>query len=66
LGLGAYGGDELVSLTVMVYGLDYLLEANGEEQTEGDGGDVDEEVAPRAGGVVGGVNVVHQGRSEGF
>jgi hypothetical protein len=34
--------------------LDGLLEANGDEEAEDDGGDVDEEVAPRGGGVVGG------------
>ncbi len=38
---------------------DRLFEADGDEQTEDDGGDVDKEVAPGAGGVVGGVDVEH-------
>jgi hypothetical protein len=43
----------------MVKVLDGLLEANGDEQAEDDGGDVDEEVSPGAGGVMGGVDVEH-------
>jgi hypothetical protein len=39
--------------------LDGLFEADGDEESEDDGGDVDEEVAPGAGGVVGWVDVEH-------
>jgi hypothetical protein len=38
-----------------------LFEAYGDEEAEDDGGDVDEEVAPGAGGVVGWVDVEHGG-----
>jgi hypothetical protein len=43
----------------IVHGFDGLFEADGDEQAEDDGGDVDEEVAPGAGGVVSGVDVEH-------
>jgi hypothetical protein len=44
---------------VMVDGLDALLETDGNEEADADGGDVDEEVAPGVGGMVGWVNVQH-------
>jgi hypothetical protein len=44
---------ELLALVVMMDRLNGLLEADGDEQTDDDGGDVDEEVAPGVGGVVG-------------
>lgn len=43
----------------VVEGFDGLLEADGDEQAEDDGGHVDEEVAPCGDGVVGRVNVEH-------
>jgi hypothetical protein len=39
--------------------LDGLFEADGDEQADDDGGDVDEEVAPGVGGLVGRVDVEH-------
>jgi hypothetical protein len=49
----------LVREMTVVEVLDGLLEADGDEESEDDGGDVDEEVAPSGGGVVGGVDVEH-------
>ena len=49
----------VVKLLPVVEVLDGLFEADGDEQAEDDGGDVDEEVAPGAGGVVGRVDVEH-------
>jgi hypothetical protein len=40
-------------------GLDRLLQADGDEQADDDGGDVDEEVFPGVGGLVGRVDVEH-------
>jgi hypothetical protein len=40
---------------------DRLFDADGDEEAEDDGGDVDEEVAPGGGGVVCGVDVEHGG-----
>jgi hypothetical protein len=60
----AVGEDALshvVELMAVVEVLDGLFEAYGDEEAEDDGGDVDEEVAPGAGGVVGGVDVEHGG-----
>jgi hypothetical protein len=48
-----------LSLVAMVEVLDCLLEADGDEQANTDGGDVDEEVAPGVGGGVGRVDVEH-------
>ena len=48
-----------MQLMAMVEELDCLFEADGDEQTDDDGGDVDEEVAPGVGGVVGWVDVEH-------
>jgi hypothetical protein len=44
----------------MVDELDGLLEADGDEQADDDGGDVDEEVFPGVGGFVGRVYVEHR------
>jgi len=54
-------GFKLVQLMTMMDPLYCLFEANGDQQTDTDGDDVDEEVAPGAGGVVGGVDVEHGG-----
>jgi hypothetical protein len=48
---------ELVALVTVVDGFDSLLETDSDEQAEDDGCDVDEEVAPCGGGMVGGVDV---------
>jgi hypothetical protein len=50
---------ELVALMVVMNSFDGLFEANGDEQTNADSGDVDEEVLPGGGGVVGRVDVEH-------
>ena len=52
---------EILALMVMVDGFDALLEADGDEQADADGGDVDEEVAPGVSGLVGRVDVEHWG-----
>ena len=51
----------LGDLVAVVDVLDGLLEAYGDEEAENDGGDVDEEIAPGAGGVVWWVDVEHRG-----
>ena len=51
----------LLQLMVVVDELDGLLEADGDEEAEDDGGDVDEEVAPGVGGAVGWVDVEQLG-----
>jgi hypothetical protein len=48
---------ELVALMAMMDGFDGLFEADGDEEADDDGGDVDEEVAPGVGGGVGRVDV---------
>ena len=48
-----------MALMAVVQQLDGLLETDGDEQTEDDGGDVDEEFTPTGGGMVGGMNVEH-------
>jgi hypothetical protein len=45
---------------VLVDALDGLLEADGDEKTDDDGGDVDEEVAPGVCRVVRGMDVEHE------
>jgi hypothetical protein len=50
---------ELVPLLAMVDGFDGLFEADGDEETDDDGGDVNEEVAPGVGGGVRWMDVEH-------
>jgi hypothetical protein len=45
----------------MVNVLHHLLQADGNHQPQHDGGDVNEELAPRGGGVLGGMNIEHGG-----
>jgi hypothetical protein len=52
---------EFVALMIVMNGFDRLLKSDGDEQADADGGDVDEEVSPGGGGVVGGVDVEHGG-----
>ena len=59
LSLSAQGFAGLGHLAVMVDGLDRLLKADGDEQSDTDGGDVDKEVFPGVGGFVGRVHVEH-------
>jgi len=61
LSLRAHVLGEGVTLMAMMDGFDGLLEADGDEQADDDGGDVDEEVAPGVGGVVGWVDVEDEG-----
>ena len=51
----------LAQLVVLMDALDGLFETDGDQEAEDDSGDVDEEVAPGAGGVVGRVDVEHGG-----
>ena len=51
----------MVALVAVVNRFDALLEADGDEETDDDGGDVDEEFAPGAGGVRRWVDVEHDG-----
>jgi hypothetical protein len=50
---------QLPALVSMMEVLHRLFEADGNHQPQHDGGDVNEEVAPRGGGVVGRVDVEH-------
>ena len=50
---------EIATLVGAVDGFDGLLQADGDEQADGDGGDVNDEVAPSMGGVFGRVDVEH-------
>ena len=59
--LGAQCLFHLVDLIAPVDVFDGLFDAYGDEESEDDGGDVDEEIAPGGGGVVGGVDVEHGG-----
>ncbi|MGD0649410.1 MAG: hypothetical protein ABR971_15605, partial [Acidobacteriaceae bacterium] len=54
-------GFELVALVAMMQRLNGLLEADGDEQANADGGDVKKEVAPGMSGGVGRVDVEHEG-----
>ena len=45
---------ELMALVAVMDELDGLFEGYGDEETDDDGNDVDEEVSPGGGGVVGG------------
>jgi hypothetical protein len=51
----------VAGLVALVDVLDGLFEADGDDEAEDDGGDVDEEVFPRGSGVVSGVYVEHGG-----
>ena len=51
-----------VDLVATVEVLDGLFQANGDEEAYDDGGDMEEEVSPGGGGVVGWVDVKHVGR----
>ena len=44
----------------MVYVLDSLFESNGEEQTNGDRGDVDQKILPGVDGLMGSVHIKHR------
>ena len=57
LGLDVHLLFEILALMVMVDGFHALLEADGDEKSDADGGDVDEEVAPGVRGMVGWMNV---------
>ena len=50
---------QLPALVPMVEVLHRRFQADGNHQPQHDGGDVDEEVAPGGGGVVGRVNIEH-------
>jgi len=58
-GLGAEVGFKGDALVAVVEGFDGLFESNGDDEADDDGGDVEEEVAPGVGGVVGRVDVEH-------
>jgi hypothetical protein len=51
---------QLMALVEMVNCLDGLFEADGDEEPDGDRGDVDNEIAPGSGGVVRRMDVEHQ------
>ena len=53
-------GFQLVALMTMMQGLDGLLEGDGDEQADADGGNVEQEVAPGVGGGVGWVDIEHR------
>jgi hypothetical protein len=59
LGFHAHLLVELGALAAVVEGFDGLLEGDGDEEADADGGDVDEEVSPGVGGGVGRVDVEH-------
>jgi len=63
VGVGEDALSHVVELLAMMEVLDGLLEADGDDEAEDDGGDMDEEVSPGIGGVVGGVlgNVLGRG-----
>ena len=61
LGLDAEIFVQLMTLMAVVDRFDGLLQAYSDEEANHDGGDVDEEVAPGAGGVVWRVDVEHSG-----
>jgi hypothetical protein len=61
LAFDAQGLADFSDLMTVVEVFDSLFEADGDEEPDDDGGDVDEEVAPGAGGMVGGVDVEHGG-----
>src|SRR5215472_2490398 len=51
---------ELITLMKMMEVLDCLLEADGDEEADGDGGDVDEKVGPGVFGFVRDVDINHE------
>jgi hypothetical protein len=51
--------EQLTALMAVMDELDSLLEADGDEEADADGGDVDEEVFPGVGGLVGRVDIEH-------
>jgi hypothetical protein len=59
-GFVLHGLAEIGSLVTMMDGLDGLLQADSDEQTNNDGGDVDEEVSPGMRFSVGSVDVEHE------
>jgi hypothetical protein len=58
-GLVGQGGLQNAAFVGAVQGFNGLFEADGDEQADDDGGEVDEEVAPGVGWVVGWVDVEH-------
>ena len=56
-GLGAQIRFQLMALAAVAESFDGLLEADSEEEADGDGGDVDDEVLPGVDGLVRGVDV---------
>jgi hypothetical protein len=58
---GAKGITGFGYLMAMVEEFDGLLDADGDAKADDDGGDVDEEVSPRVGRMLGRVNVEHRG-----
>jgi hypothetical protein len=50
-----------MELITVVEELDRLLEADGDEEADADGGNVDEKIVPGACCVMGGVDVEHRG-----
>ena len=60
--LACEGFSGSVDLVATVEVLDGLFQANGDEEAYDDGGDMEEEVSPGGGGVVGWVDVKHVGR----
>ena len=59
---GAEIGFELVALMMVVQRFDALLKAYGDEETDDDGGDVSEKLAPGSGSVVRRMDVDHRGQ----
>ena len=57
LGLIVHVANQFLRLTLVVYGFDGLLKADGDKQADADGADVDQEVFPRVGGFVGWMDV---------
>jgi hypothetical protein len=57
LGLVVQVLEELLTLVMMVDELNRLLETDGDDEADDDGGDVDEEVFPGVDGLVGRVDV---------
>ncbi len=58
--LAGEGFAGFADFVVVVDDFDRLLEADGDEQANDDGGDVEEEVGPGVGGLVGWMDVEHK------